>query len=245
MVNLILVVMTITSLVATTIAAPSSITGELTFPFMQRDLEAREIDHRACINCKAVCHAASSRYPLRADVEACQTVCKRHDDTCEWMDSKQQNTYLNAYFGLNWQEIPGLLEKWEKFNGQPAASANTALPQLANTVTDEVSNTTLHHLEKRKSLRVNCKAICSEDSSVHSPCACKAVCHNHKNTKDCKEKIHRMSKIKKFLKCYFPDKYEEMYNDCEHEKHRHKCFQDMINDDFDQISGHRHSHEDC
>lgn len=156
------------------------------------------------------------------------------------MSEEEQGAYLTAYYGPNWLQIPGLLETWSRFNGDGLSDRKRAVSQPAATA----ANTTIHHLEARKSTKVNCKALCSPDSSVSNDCACDAVCHHSKNKNDCKEQIHTMKKLHKLTKCFFPGDSEALYQECSNDKHRHKCFQKLFDDRWSDMTGHKTSH-DC
>ncbi|OAG08419.1 uncharacterized protein CC84DRAFT_1257281 [Paraphaeosphaeria sporulosa] len=210
--------------------------------------EPGDIKDSHCVNCREICEYGY-RYRRPADIEACRTVCDgEEDDECEYMNDDQMNAYLTAYFGPNWLSIPGLLKTWKDchMGRAPCPVDNNDYGDKKRAVEQSAAatNATLHRLQARKTTQVNCKYLCDPSTSVHNQCACGAVCKHGRDKQDCKEEIHRMSKLRKLTECFFPGEAEGLYQDCKHAHHSHKCFQDLFDSQWPDMK-HFHSSGDC
>ena len=106
---------------------------------------------------------------------------------CVGMDDEAQHVYLSAYYGPDYESIPGFAEAWSKKlakakHDKRSTSDDTTPAALESDFEDESTG----HLEKRWTchVKINCRAVCQQDTPVYNKEACSNVCKNGKNN-DC------------------------------------------------------------
>jgi hypothetical protein len=147
------------------------------------------------------------------------------------MDKAQQKAYFTAYYGENYESIPGLVE-----NFQSGAHKRSAIPMANLAIESDLDGPV--RLEKRGRVKVNCKNICSATTNVYNVAACDDICRGEEN--DCKEKLNK-DETRRLLEHYYPGEASRKYHDC---KKKGKCISDFLFKDYPELKGTKHSH-DC
>ncbi|KAL5427414.1 hypothetical protein PMIN04_001427 [Paraphaeosphaeria minitans] len=247
MVNFLSMLATTTGLAALVVAVPTNNTGVFSFPSPKSDLEARYSS--VSINCRRLC-----RSPKWEEGKACNAVCQGStNDKSEHLNKKQRKNLALTLFPWDADHINTLSKHsikdylFEHLDRSLFADSKRRRHQPSDLVDEQPAaavNTTLHHLQVRKSTKVNCKYLCDRDASVFNQCACDAVCKHNRDKQDCKEKIHRMSKLRTLTACFFPGEAERKFVECKHATQRHKCFQRMFDSQWPDME-HFPGSSDC